>query len=272
VYEGDRRRHYLSIMTIIWSLGPIVAPFIGGYLQLHFGWPSNFLTLAVYCLVLFGLELVFSGETIRHRNPLHVGFLFRTYRSMLQTPDFFYGILLCGLSYAMIMFYNLCGPFIIEHRLGYSPVVTGYVSLVMGLAWMTGGFIGRALIGRPLLPKLQYALWVQLALALIMLATARFVFNLYTLGGFAFLVHLTAGFVFNIYFSYCIGRFPQSAGLAGGLTGGVAFVLTSLVSYSLVSFLRPVSQSGVAIGYLLLSVMAGLVLLAVRRKLRLLAG
>jgi MFS family permease len=30
VYEGDERKHYLSIMTIVWSVGPIIAPFIGG--------------------------------------------------------------------------------------------------------------------------------------------------------------------------------------------------------------------------------------------------
>ena len=27
VYEGDERKHYLSIMTIVWSVGPIIAPF-----------------------------------------------------------------------------------------------------------------------------------------------------------------------------------------------------------------------------------------------------
>lgn len=47
VYEGEKRKHYLSIMTIVWSVGPIIAPFIGGYLQKLFGWQSNFYVLAV---------------------------------------------------------------------------------------------------------------------------------------------------------------------------------------------------------------------------------
>ena len=42
VYEGDRLKHYLSMFTIIWSAGPIVAPFLGGYFQTTFGWQSNF--------------------------------------------------------------------------------------------------------------------------------------------------------------------------------------------------------------------------------------
>jgi MFS family permease len=266
VYEGDERRHYLSIMTIVWSLGPIIAPFLGGYLQVHFGWQSNFIALAVYCGLLVVLELLFSGETIRSRNPLQVHFLLRQYREMLQTPDFFYGMLMCGLSYSLIMLYNLSGPFIIEHKLGYGAVTTGYISLLMGLAWMSGGFLGRALIRRPLLPKLGFALILQLFLVVCMFVSSYAISNLFSLAIFAFLIHLTAGFVFNNYFAYCIGRFPQAAGLAGGLTGGVAFVLTSLLSYGIVRVIGPVSQQGIAVSYGILSVLAILVIQLVKKR------
>lgn len=67
VYDGEERKHYLSIMTIVWSLGPIIAPFIGGYLQKSFGWQSNFTVLAAYSLIILILELVFSGETIKNK-------------------------------------------------------------------------------------------------------------------------------------------------------------------------------------------------------------
>ena len=59
VYDGEKRKHYLSIMTIVWSLGPIIAPFIGGYLQKSFGWQSNFTVLAAYSLIILILELIF---------------------------------------------------------------------------------------------------------------------------------------------------------------------------------------------------------------------
>lgn len=266
VYEGEERRHYLSIMTIVWSLGPIIAPFLGGYLQVHFGWQSNFLVLALYCALLLVLELFFSGETIRNRNPLRVNFLLNQYGDMLKTPDFFYGMLMCGLSYSMIMLYNLSGPFIIEHKLGYGAVTTGYTSLIMGLAWMSGGFIGRALIKRPLLPKLRAALLLQMILVGLMFVFSFAIENLFSLAVFAFLIHLTAGFVFNNYFSYCIGRFPHAAGLAGGLTGGVAFVLTSLLSYGIVDLIGPVSQQGLSESYSILSVMAILVIGLARKR------
>lgn len=255
VYEGDERKHYLSIMTIVWSVGPIIAPFIGGYLQKIFGWQSNFYVLAGYSLVLLVLELVFSGETLKKRNPFNVEFLLKEYDSMFKAKDFFYGMVMCGISYSMIMFFNLCGSFIIEHKMGYSEVIAGYVSLILGFAWMTGGFLGKALINKAFLPKIRYANLIQLSLIVLMFITSYFSNNIYSLVAFAFVIHVTAGFIFNNYFSYCIGRFPNSAGLAGGMTGGVVFILTSAISYGIVTIIRPQIQLEVAEGYFIMGVL-----------------
>ena len=255
VYEGEKRKHYLSIMTIVWSVGPIIAPFIGGYLQKHFGWQSNFYVLAGYSLLLLVLEFIFSGETLKKRNPFHIDFLIKEYNSMFKTKDFFYGMLMCGLSYSIVMFFNLCGSFIIEHKMGYSEVVAGSVSLILGFAWMTGGFLGKALINKAFLPKIRYANFMQIILIVLMFATSYFTSNIYSLVIFAFLIHVTAGFIFNNYFAYCIGRFPNSAGIAGGLTGGIAFIITSAISYGIVSIIKPEMQLQVAEGYFILGIL-----------------
>ena len=255
VYEGDERKHYLSIMTIVWSVGPIIAPFIGGYLQKIFGWQSNFYVLAGYSLVLLIFELIFSGETLKKRNPFNVEFLLKEYDSMFKAKDFFYGMVMCGLSYSMIMFFNLCGSFIIEHKMGYSEVVAGYVSLILGFAWMAGGFLGKALINKAFLPKIRNANFIQLLLIVLMFIASYFSNNIYSLVAFAFVIHLTAGFIFNNYFSYCIGRFPNSAGLAGGMTGGVVFIITSAISYGIVALIKPQVQLEVAEGYFVLGIL-----------------
>ncbi|WP_276702764.1 MFS transporter [Chryseobacterium sp.] len=255
VYEGDERKHYLSIMTIVWSVGPIIAPFIGGYLQKIFGWQSNFYVLAGYSLVLLILELIFSGETLKKRNPFKIEFLLKEYDSMFKAKDFFYGMVMCGISYSMIMFFNLCGSFIIEHKMGYSEVIAGYVSLILGFAWMAGGFLGKALIEKAFLPKIRYANYIQLSLIVLMFIASYFSNNIYSLVAFAFVIHVTAGFIFNNYFSYCIGRFPKSAGLAGGMTGGMVFIITSAISYGIVTLIKPQTQLEVAEGYFIMGVL-----------------
>lgn len=260
VFEGEQRKHYLSVMTIVWSVGPIVAPFLGGYLQKLFGWQSNFYVLAGYSLVLLILELLFSGETLKVKKPFVINFVLKEYDMMFRTKDFFYGMLMCGVSYAMVIFFNLCGAFIIEHKMGYSEVVAGYVSLILGLAWMSGGFLGKFLIEKDFLPKIRFANYTQLFLILFMIFCSFFLNNIYSLVAFAFVIHITAGFIFNNYFAYCIGRFPNSAGVAGGLTGGVSYIITSAVSYNIVALLRPTMQLEVAEGYLILALLGFVIL------------
>ncbi|MCU7613970.1 MFS transporter [Chryseobacterium sp. GMJ5] len=264
VYEGEKRKHYLSIMTIVWSVGPIIAPFIGGYLQKMFGWQSNFYLLAAYSFIVLILELIFSGETLKVKSKFQFSFLINEYTLMFKTKDFFYGMIMCGISYAVVIFFNLCGAFIIEHKMGYSEVTAGYVSLILGFAWMTGGFLGKALIRKAFLPKIRYANFLQVILIILMFLGSYVVSNIYSLVIFAFAIHVTAGFIFNNYFSYCIGRFPNSAGIAGGLTGGVAFMITSAISYSIVALIKPEIQLEVAEGYFILGILGLLVLSIVK--------
>lgn len=260
VFEGEKRKHYLSVMTIVWSVGPIIAPFIGGYLQKLFGWQSNFYVLAIYSFLLLIFELLFSGETLKVRKPFLIEFVLKEYDILFRAKDFFYGMLMCGVSYAMVIFFNLCGAFIIEHEMGYSEVVAGYVSLILGMAWMAGGFLGKFLIEKDFMPKIRLANYTQLILILLMIFSSFYLNTIYSLVAFAFVIHITAGFIFNNYFAYCLGRFPNSAGVAGGLTGGVSYIITSAVSYSIVAILRPTMQFDVATGYLIMGILGFFIL------------
>lgn len=254
IYEGAKQKSYLSSMTIVWSVAPIVAPFIGGFLQYGFGWRSNFYVLAFFGFVMLILELIFSGETLKTRKKMQMIAIKSSYSEMLQRKDFRYGLIMLGVSYGAVMFYGLSGPFILEHELGYSAIVTGYVSLGLGAGWMTGGFLSKALINKPLLAKLRVANCTQFALVLTMMLSAFFLSNLFTIAIFAFLIHIASGFTFSVYFPYCLSSFPQYAATAGGLIGGITYVLTSLFSYGVAYLVQANTQFGLAEGYLLLVV------------------
>ncbi|WP_413998431.1 MFS transporter [Flavobacterium sp. W1B] len=268
IYEGEKQKNYLSIMTIVWSVAPIIAPFIGGYLQDAFGWRSNFYILAFFGFLILILELIFSGETMKTKVKPQMQAIKNSYSEMLLKKDFRHGLMMLGISYGTVMFYGLTGPFIMEHELGYSSIVTGYVSLGLGLAWMTGGFIGKALINKSLLPKLRVANCIQFIIILIMMLTASFYSNLFTITLFAFLIHIAAGFTFSIYFPYCLSRFPQYAATAGGLTGGITYVLTSFFSYGTAYLVQAKTQLGLGQGYLLLVFVGFIVLMVIGKNLK----
>ncbi len=268
IFEGDKLKHYLSLFSIIWSTGPIVAPFLGGYLQTVFGWESNFYFLAGLALLLALLEFIYSGESLTRFSKFSLKNIGSVYLKMIKTPSFSLGIVMLGLAYSMVMIYNMTGPFIIEHHLHFSPVIAGYSSLILGFAWMVGGFIGKATINKPFLKKMIVNLGLQILFVLLMFISIQFISSIYTLIFFAFLIHVTAGYIFNNYFTFCLGRFPKNAGIASGLTGGVTYVIVSFLSYSVISFLPAKDEHNLNFSYLLLAVVSGLVMFIIFKLTR----
>lgn len=266
VYEGEKLKHYLSLFSIIWSTGPIVAPFIGGYFQVAFGWKSNFYFLGAFAVVMAALEAVFSGESLKHFSDFTLKRITEVYISMIKTVSFTLGIVMLGLAYSMVMIYNMTGPFIIEHNLHLSPVIAGYSSLVLGLAWMTGGFIGKATINKPFFSRMVVNLGFQVLFVMIMLLSIRYIANLYSLIGFAFLIHVAAGFTFNNFFTYCLSRFPKNAGIASGLTGGINYVIVSFLSYGIVSVFPAKDEFNLGFSYLTLIGLSVLIMVILRTK------
>ncbi|MFD2583986.1 MFS transporter [Pedobacter vanadiisoli] len=269
LFEGEQLKHYLSLFSIIWSTGPIIAPFIGGYLQTAFGWESNFYFLAGFAAVFALLELIFSGETLRHFTDFQLKKIARIYVQMIRTTSFTLGIVMLGLAYCMVMVYNMTGPFIIEHHLNFSPVVAGYSSLFLGFAWMVGGFIGKATINRPFFKRLTINSLLQLAFVVLMILSLNFVSNLWSLIFFAFIIHVGAGYTFNNYFTFCLAKFPKNAGIAGGLTGGFTYVIVSVLSYGIVNLIPAKDERNLGYSYLIMIVISLAVMfmiLKVRKK------
>ncbi|MEJ7560087.1 MAG: MFS transporter [Pedobacter sp.] len=265
IYSGAQLKHYLSMFSIIWATAPIIAPFAGGYLQTYFGWQSNFYFLTGFALLILVLELVFSGETIRQRMAFNLKTISGIYAGMIRTSSFTLGIVMLGLSYSMVMIYNMTGPFIIEHQLGLTPVVAGYSSLILGGAVMVGGLFGKATINRPFNKKLFLNLGLQALFGVLMLVSTQFVSNLYSMICFAFLVHATSGYTFNSFFTYCLSRFPTNAGIAGGLTGGINYVIVSFLSYTIITFVPAKDETNLSYSYLILIALSLLVMWIIAR-------
>ena len=255
MFSGKQLKHYLSLFTVAWSLGPIVGPFVGGYFQAWLGWQANFIFLAAYSWVFFALELWGGGESLQHFHRFHIGDIVRRYADMLTHRTFMGYILIISLAYSTILLFSLSAPFIVEHTLQHTPIATGYAALLMGFAWMTGGLTARTQLHLPLLQKHGAAAAGMLVMALAMALTFPLAGTLLSLLAFAFFIHAAAGLAFNIYFAECLSMFPKNAALSGGLTGGVVFLLTSVFSYGVVSLTTLGNQGQLACGYLAFGVL-----------------
>ena len=54
IYPGHQAQRVMSMVTMIFGLAPAVAPIIGGWLEVWFGWRSIFVFLVLFAALLFG--------------------------------------------------------------------------------------------------------------------------------------------------------------------------------------------------------------------------
>lgn len=265
LYAGDKLKHYLSFFTIIWSCGPIVAPFLGGYLQKFFNWQTNFYFLAGYAFLMLVFELIFSGETIAARKPFDLARIKGNYSMMLGNMKFLLGIITLGMSYSVVMVFNIAGPFVIENSFHFDPVVIGYCTLILGFSWMIGGIIGKRLIALDFNRKASTAAAVQIALIVVLFLVGYGYQQLWCLMLFAFVIHICSGFLYNLFFTQGMLYFPQNAGMASGLLGGLVYVMTSISSFTLSRTGKIATQQDMVLRYLVMSaILAAVIWFAVR--------
>src|SRR6185295_17277204 len=254
-YSGEQLKHYTSLFSIIWATAPIVAPFLGGYLQKAFGWQASFYLLGILPLIILALTLKYGGESAKDLRPLRLSPLLNVYGSVLTTKDFSLGLVILGLNYGMVLLFGMASPFIIEHQWHQTPVITGYCALLSGVSMMAGGIISRSMLSTPLEKKLPMALGIQFVSGtLAIIISLSGLANIYVMMSFVMLQHGVAGFVFNNLFAYSLGRFSRNAGIVAGMTGGASYIISSVSSYATTSFLGVTSQTLLAIAYLFLNV------------------
>ncbi|MBV8508967.1 MAG: MFS transporter, partial [Xanthobacteraceae bacterium] len=64
-FEGARAAHTMSSLTTVFAVGPLLAPIIGGALLVRYGWPSIFLFIVFWSLVLLVFAWALLAESLR---------------------------------------------------------------------------------------------------------------------------------------------------------------------------------------------------------------
>ena len=128
VFESHEAVKVLGVLTLIFGLAPVLAPMIGGYLLLWFGWWAIFLALALFGLLSLFCVILYLPETHRaeHARPLALGSILSTYGHLLSQRRFL-GYALCGGFGSAGMFAYITGsPYVFMQIFGVLPQHYGW--------------------------------------------------------------------------------------------------------------------------------------------------
>ena len=224
----------LSVLMLVFGLGPILAPLVGGQLLVNFGWRSVFWLLASYAIVWLVVVIAFLPESLpvprRRRQP--IGEVLGVYGRLLRDRTYIGYVLSGALIFAGLLSYISGSPFVFIELFHVPPERYGIFFGINAIGIMSASQFNRWLVTRVEARRI-----VGIVLAVAMTASLVLLFDAYSgFGGFTgiliplFCYIACHGFVMPNTTGLAMAPHGRVAGSASALLGTIQFVLGSIAA------------------------------------------
>ena len=149
-YGGSHAAQMYSSLTAVFALAPLVAPLVGGWLLVHFGWRAIFVVLALFAgtlLAVIGFAFA-ESLTAPDRDALRLGRLARNYGAFLTSRMCLGYALVNGLCWAGIFAFLSGSPFVFITIYGIAPEHYGFYFALSAVALVIGALSNKWLLRR----------------------------------------------------------------------------------------------------------------------------
>ncbi len=235
-FQGSDAHKFMAEVTMVSSLAPAIAPVLGGWLHVAFGWRGPFVFLGLLGLGLLlachlGLQESLSAGA---RQSFHPAKLARSYWQVMLNPSFLCLSLALSLAGGGFLLYVATAPDVVLNILGLSetrfawlfvPLVCGFVFGSMLTARLAGRVHSQRLVGWGyglMAAGAMVNLWCNGVLTP-RVPWAVVPLGFYTLGFSLFAPVVTI---------QCLDLFPERRGLVSSLQGFVQIILFAVISGS----------------------------------------
>lgn len=149
-FHVDETAKIISLLVLVLSASPLLAPSVGVYVAIHLGWQWVFIVLASFVLLMLGVTawLLPEGHQADRNISLRPGPIFRNYAEVLKEPQFVTYTLSGAFAFAGLLVYVSSSPIIFMEIFHVTTRQFGFI-----FAGLAVGFIGSNQINVLLLRK-----------------------------------------------------------------------------------------------------------------------
>jgi MFS transporter, DHA1 family, multidrug resistance protein len=235
LYEPAQAARILGYMGTAMALTPILAPIVGGFVHVAFGWRAVYLTLAACGAVFLGIAALLVRETNRRRDPdaLRPGHLTTNVAELLTDQTFLGYVLVVALMFGGQFAFITGSSFVLIEVLSVSPDVYGLCFALVALGIMTGSFVAGRFVSRVGIDGLIVTATRLGAVAGCVMAALALggVWTVPAVIGPMYAFSVGVGIVLPTAVAGAIGPFPRTAGLASAVLGFLQ--LTAAAGYGI---------------------------------------
>ena len=252
-FSGKQLDKAVSTMIIAWGSGPVISPFIGGYLTHFWSWKAVFIALAIYAFIGWLLVTFCLPETLQTKSKRSVSYYFSAYKETLT-----HGRFLASMGPILMSYGAMIGPFFIQHALGYSVIEFGHIALFMGLAWFLGSAANRMILRYfSLTTIVHFGSILTIVLGIIMVASTSLHMQLLNFLIPALMIMFTSALYAACGNTLVLKVFPEKAGIASAVQGAVTVLAGALLFIPAALFGHYHTGTVLSSGFLVIALLCG---------------
>ncbi|PKF60880.1 Bcr/CflA family drug resistance efflux transporter [Psychromonas sp. psych-6C06] len=249
MFDKEEFARTMSFIVLVMTLAPLIAPLLGGYMAVWFGWRSIFWVIALIALLVIVAITFKIPETlaVEKRQPFRVRSVLRNYRSLVVSRNAMLLILTGALSFAGMFAFLTAGSFIFVEIHGVDIQHVGYLFGLNVVSMMVMTVLnGRLVRAKGSQWMLKLGLTIQLVGATLLLLGQVFNFGLWGVVLPIMLYVSAISTVGSNSMAILLSDYPSIAGTASSLSGTLRFGLAG-VAAAVISFL-PAKSSWPMVG------------------------
>lgn len=234
LFPNNKTAQAFSSITLVIAVSPMIAPTLGGYLTVAFGWSSIFLMLAFLSLIIVLCVHFFlpGGKKADPSISLHPKEVIKNFIQVIKQPQFITYALAGGIAMSAPFAYIAASADVFMNIYQFTEKEYGWI-----FAIVASGLIGTAQLNHLLLQRfrneqlVRYALRFQLVVGLAL--TAGVILNWYNDIAFVVLVFLFLtgqGLTGPNSTALALAPFTRHTGSAASLLGSFRMTIAGLVS------------------------------------------
>jgi DHA1 family bicyclomycin/chloramphenicol resistance-like MFS transporter len=234
LFDTKDNAKVFSMLMLVVSVSPIIAPTLGGYITTAFGWRYVFAMLILVVLLILAGTYFFLPESKKPNQeyslkPAHI---LRNFAVVLKHPHFITYALTGAISYAGLYAYVGGAPYVFMELFKVTEAHFGWI-----FAFIAAGLIGTSQLNNIALKHYSSQQIIKVAsscqsiigITLVCL-TLLGLTNLFVAVLFAFLFLACQGFIFPNATALALAPLAHSAGNASGLIGAIQMTVGASAS------------------------------------------
>jgi DHA1 family bicyclomycin/chloramphenicol resistance-like MFS transporter len=268
IFPLDQNAKIFALLILILGASPMLAPTIGGYVTVAWGWHEIFIILGVMALAILLAVIFFLPESYKPdpTYSLKPAPIISSFLQVIKEPQFYTYALTGAFAFASLFVYVSASPIVFMEVFKVSAKTYGWI-----FATLSVGFIGSSQVNNLLLKKFKSEQIIQVVMPILVVTTLLFFvgswygwYGLFGTIAIVFIMLCCVGTISPNASALSLAPFEKNAGTASALLGALQLGLGALATMGVGIF---DSRSSVPMASIMGSTaVIGLLILLIGRK------